>query len=286
MSALRLPVRMTMRVLRGVKRRLARSRTAVASLRDNAISLSDNDVYPSLCLRAALDHEVFDRFRRDPVYNHILEHVPFGLGQEYLNEVVKDEDVARALGEFRQNDIWGGPVTFDYPGVGQISPTTLRYTKVLADLKRHFGSLSGMRIVEIGIGYGGQCRIIDSFYRPSEYVLVDLKPVLMLAQRFLDKYNLVAQIQYRTMNELGCESADLLLSNYAFSELPRTIQDTYLRKVILRAKRGYVTYNDINPVAFNSYKKEELLAMLPGARFVDEFPLSHERNCILVWGGG
>ncbi len=75
-----------------------------------------------------------------------------------------------------------------------------------------------------------------------------------------------------------------MISNYAFTELPRTIQEVYLRKVILRSKRGYITYNEITPPAFRSLKVDELTAIIPGTRILKEEPLSHPRNCIIVWG--
>ena len=156
--------------------------------------------------------------------------------------------------------------------------------KVLKDLKAFFGRLSGLNIAEIGVGYGGQCRVLCAFYQPKSYTLIDIQPALALTQRFLDHFALNTTAIYKTMNELKSTDYDLIISNYAFTELPRKIQEIYLEKVILRSKRGYITYNDINPPQFNSYKLEELVAQLPNATVVGEIPLTHPKNCILVWG--
>ena len=86
------------------------------------------------------------------------------------------------------------------------------------------------------------------------------------------------------MNELEIQNYDLLISNYAFSELPRSIQDVYLKKIILNSKRGYITYNEIVPESFNSYKKEELLNVIPNSFIIEERPITHENNCIIIWG--
>ena len=86
------------------------------------------------------------------------------------------------------------------------------------------------------------------------------------------------------MNELEVKQYDLVISNYAFTELTREIQDVYLKKIILNSKKGYITYNDISPESFKSYKKEELLKIIPNSRIIDEKPLTHERNCIIIWG--
>ena len=77
---------------------------------------------------------------------------------------------------------------------------------------------------------------------------------------------------------------DLVLSNYAFTELPRSVQDIYLNKVILRSKRGYITYNETTPSEFNSYKSSELIEIISGSRIFKEEPLTHPKNCIIVWG--
>ncbi len=36
--------------------------------------------------------------------------------------------------------------------------------------------------------------------------------------------------------------------------------------------------------SFNSYKPDELAAMIPGVKILKEEPLTHPKNCIIVWG--
>jgi putative sugar O-methyltransferase len=246
--------------------------------------LSDNQAYPHFCLQASHDFRVFDSFRRNPIYNQILEHVSRHQGHEYLRILSRDPVVMEHIDAFRANDDWGNPRVYGYPDVGTFSPTTLRYIKVLADLKAHFRTLDGLRICEIGVGYGGQCRVVNALFQPSAYWLVDIQPALSLAQRYLDHYALPTTLTYSTMNELPETSFDLVISNYAFTELPRGVQDVYLRKVIRNARRGYISYNEITPADFRSYRARELAATIPGATIVAEEPLTHANNCILVWG--
>jgi hypothetical protein len=251
-------------------------------------SLSDNQGYPQVCLKASSDYWLFNEFRRNPVYNAILEHLSESQGHEYLHYIERDPDVMGAIAEFKRNDAYGNPRCYEYPAIGRISPTTLRYIKVLVDLKKHFHSLDSMNLCEIGVGYGGQCRIINAYYKPATYCLIDIQPALALAQRFLDNYALHSILAYRTMNELAPREYDLVLSNYAFSELSRTAQDVYLRKVVLNSKRGYLTYNEIAPPEFASYKASEVQQMIPGSRLLKEEPPTHRHpereNSILVWG--
>ncbi len=247
-------------------------------------SLSDNQAYPQVCIQASNDYRIFNNFRNHPIYNQILEHVSEEQGSEYLQLISKDAEILASINDFRPNDNYGGPIMYEYPEIGMISPSTLRYIKVLVDLKDYFQTADNLNICEIGIGYGGQCRVINAFYKPATYCLVDIQPALSLAQRFLDNYILHSTLAYKTMNELGQRKYDLVLSNYAFTELPRTIQDIYLSKVVLNSKRGYITYNEITPMEFNSYKSDELVAMIPGAKILREEPLTHPKNCIIVWG--
>jgi hypothetical protein len=247
-------------------------------------SVSDNEAYPQLCLQASRDDRVFADFRRNPIYNEILEHVTEEQGRQYLDLIARDPDLLGAMDEFRCNDLYGNPGTHTYPSVGAVSPSTLRYIKVLADLKEHFRTLDDLDICEIGVGYGGQCRIIHAYFKPASYTLLDIGPALALARRFLEHYAQPRLLFFHSMEEMESRAYDLVMSNYAFTELPRSIQESYLQRVILRSSRGYITYNEITPPQFRSYKAEELLALIPGATRIKEEPLTHTKNCIIVWG--
>ena len=71
---------------------------------------------------------------------------------------------------------------------------------------------------------------------------------------------------------------DLVVSDYAFSECARRVQREYLSRVLLRSDAGYITCNWIAPAHYNTYTAEELLAALPGSKFVTETPTTHEHN--------
>jgi len=247
-------------------------------------SITDNQVYPQVCLQAAYDYRYFLNFRREKDYVGALEHVPERVGRICYDLIKDDPSVAILMDKFRQNDLYGNPITFNHETLGDISATTLRYIRILIALKHFFGSLDGMNICEIGVGYGGQCRVANVMWKPRRYRLVDIQPALALAQRFLDHFILPSVMSYQTMNQLNYENYDLVISNYAFTELPREIQDVYLEKVILRSKKGYILYNEITPASFRSYKADELKEMISGAEISEEYPLTHKRNCVITWG--
>jgi putative sugar O-methyltransferase len=164
-----------------------------------------------------------------------------------------------------------------------ISPTTLRYLKVADDLEKLFGSLEQVDVIEIGVGYGGQCRILDALFAIKSYTLVDLKPALDLAAEFLSHFPLRTSVRFLTMNELGPRSYDLAISNYAFTELAGEVQEIYFAKVLEGTSRGYVTFNAIVPDEYRSLDRNELCQRL-GATVLPEYPLTHPNNCIIVWG--
>jgi hypothetical protein len=246
-------------------------------------SVSDNYYYPEACLKACADTKLFNTFRRNPLYNEIVEHVSKELGEQYLQELKKHNNYIDIIAEAKANDLYGDPHRYNYDGFGLLSPTTIRYAKVFADLRTSFGSLENLRICEIGVGYGGQCRIIGALERPLKYTLVDIRPALSLAEKYLDKYALRTTLDFQTMNCLEKAEYDLVISNYAFTELPRHIQEIYFEKIITGSSSGYITYNNINPSHFNSFSVLDLKNMIGGLKVLPEQPLTHSSNCILQW---
>jgi putative sugar O-methyltransferase len=248
-------------------------------------SLSDNQLYPSFCLKASNDVLTFSNFRQNNIYRKILEHVDKDMGQLYLHEIERiRKELLNDIDKIKENDIYGNPDIYEYGQIGKICPSTIRYAKVLADLLNMFHSLDGLKIAEIGVGYGGQCRIINSICKPREYTMIDIKPALLLAQCYLDGYILSSTMKYKTMNELAKENYDLVISNYAFTELRREIQDIYLDRIILNSNCGYITYNEITPDYFKTFKRDELLEKIPNSYIIEEIPKTSQKNCIIIWG--
>lgn len=256
------------------------SRFRGAALRS---SLSDNGEYPAFCAEAAADPGVFATFRRAPGYSEILEHVSSSLGKRYLEVIRKDPASIASAMSICASDTVGDPITFHYDGFGDASPTTLRYLKVAADLKKYFGSEGGSRILEIGVGYGGQCRVLCGIFPVTEYVLVDLPPVLALTNKFLSTSRVDTPITYISADSTQPVQSDLLISNYAFSELRREVQEEYFRHFVEGAPRGYMTFNRIAPRSFHSLSAEQLAERV-GGTVLAESPKSYPGNRVVIWG--
>ena len=91
-----------------------------------------------------------------------------------------------------------------------------------------------------------------------------------------------------TINEEIAEEYDLVISNYAFSELPKSLQIKYIEKVLIKSKRGYITmnsgYGKDNLRSFKKMSIQEIRDHLPNTTLLKEEPLTYEYNYILIWG--
>lgn len=257
-------------------------------------SISDDHSYPVVCYMAANSEHFFKKFRRDPIYNDVLEHVSQKQGQEYLDVINKNNKLTFTdtdWNNFFKNDLYGNPVTFSYEISGQakeVSPTTLRYVKVLQDIVTLFDTAQFKSIAEIGVGYAGECRLLTSYLsKVKTYSLFDLPEVLLLAEKYLGKFGkaTIDKILLVDGTQINTEgNYDFVISNYAFSELVRDVQDIYLEKVILKSSAGYITWNTLSYDVLGGYSLDELLEKIPDSSKIAEEPLTKENNCIIIWG--
>jgi hypothetical protein len=248
-------------------------------------STSDDGLYPVFCHNAAENPALFANFKRAPVYTKILEHVNYEFGASYLQIALRQSPEFRlSLDGVRENDRIGNPVIYKYGEFGCFSPTTLRYLKVASDLKKHFGTIRDMKIVEIGGGYGGQCLVLSKLFSIGSYTIIDLPGPLELTKKYLESHG-ITNVRYISANDVSkMDPYDLVLSNYAYSECNKKIEDEYLEKVLCSAAKGYLTCNDCDS---RTYTKAELMQRLNKvlANIVEfpEEPVTDVGNYIVVW---
>jgi putative sugar O-methyltransferase len=199
--------------------------------------------YRSACQKAIEEECYFAQFKSDPDYRQILEHVEERYGQAYLN-IIREQspEFLENIDSFKKNDLFGGPMKAFYRGIGPVSPTTLRYLKIASDLKKAYGtSLNQKSIVEIGGGYGGQCLILTTIYDFKNYTIVDIPEPLALTKKYLEKHG-IYNVTYKNIEDSFLEEDfDLVISNYAYSELNSKMRKKYADEIINRSKRGYFT---------------------------------------------
>ena len=220
-------------------------------MKSHKTSCSDNDSYPLFCHDAGVDESKFRIFRQDTVYTSIVETLTREGGDQYLQFILKkDPSILDFVDQFITSDMIGNPFKYKYlikrnfftKKYITIAPTTLRYIKVLSDLRKFFGSLNDLRIVEIGAGYGGQCKIIADIFKFKSYVIFDIDPAIALTRKFLEHFQ-IPDAECRNVSGINrWENFDLCISNYAFSELCRSEQEKYI-PIILNSTMGYFTCN-------------------------------------------
>lgn len=254
--------------------------------KSSGTSLSDSGFYPALCDLASRNSVVFRVFRRSLIYRSVLEHVSEDQGHLYLRSLIENGPLSQDQIELCLGDRVGWPRRYWYGELGRVSPTTLRYLKVASDIEALFGSINSLHVGEIGSGYGGQLRVLDRLTTPASYALFDLPEALNLTRRFLYHCGGVSIPNLLTVDGRTPQTfkLDLVISNYAFSELDRQLQEEYLQKVVLNSARGYVTYNHISNSKLNSMTALEFAERVPGSKLIQETPLTHALNCIVVWG--
>ena len=245
-------------------------------------SISDITSYRDLCYKAAIDDAVFNTFKQQPIYVDVLEHVTFEYGKQYINYLKENNFIFDS--KFKTNDLYGSPTMYDFEIFGKCSPTTIRYVKVMHELFLLFGNLSEKKIVEIGGGYGGQCKIIKDRFE-CDYKIIDLDVVNLLIEKYLKLFDY--SINLYTCDNLQEQECDLFVSNYAFSECCKQIQDLYLEKVINNSKHGYITCNFIsNLFEVTSYSQVELqnkLSLFHNITVTEEKPLTYPNNILITW---
>lgn len=238
---------------------------------------------------AISSYAAFSSFKHDPRYQIILEHSSKEQGEACL-EIIRAQSPAfiNEIEKFKVNDLVGGATTFEFKSIGSISPSTLRYLKVASDLQTIFGNRIGDQIAEIGCGYGGQLLILDNAFKFKRCDLFDLPPVLSLTSMYLESHLLNSSYTTLTLNQHpGNVEYDLVVSNYAFSELPSPLQISYICKIMSKAKRGYLTMNTGKTEISRDENKltiEDLRSRLPNFEILPELPLTSPNNYIIVWG--
>lgn len=211
--------------------------------------------YVKFCLEASRDTEAFNTFKQSPNYTKILEHVTEEQGAAYLDRCRDFIINNNLVDKIKCNDSIGGPKLFDYPDVGTISPTSLRYSKVLKDIC-DFTDLNNKDIVEIGGGYGGQYSIIRQLFTPKSYTFVDLPEVNQLISKYISTAKLddipISYINGEAESELQKSSYDFCISNYAISECPPRIVNIYMDRYVSKSLEGYITWNFLTGYSLNN----------------------------------
>lgn len=235
------------------------------------------------CKEILASETAFSNFRCSPFCLAIIDTCSASQGMQFV-EIISNyyPHLMYNLEQFRENDRIGNPIIKRFHTLGPFCPATLRYIKIAGDLEALFGSLNEKTIVEIGGGYGGQCRILSTLFSFKEYIIIDLPEVLNLARKYLDQLG-VKNVRYLTPDQvLPNMSCDLVISNYAFSECFYKAQVEYMEKIIKHAGCGYMICNELGDLKGDAFKE---LFRASGIDFQvsPEIPQTGDLNYLITW---
>jgi hypothetical protein len=252
------------------------------------LSDSQEGFYLQAVKKFLTDPNEFKKFRRDFNYREILEHVSYKLGKEYLlYGELKFPNFVEAVKKYTYLDDVGAPIKFHYTGIGKCSPTLIRYVYTAFEIRREIDFASVNSVAEIGVGYGGQFAVLQGECKLGSYIIYDLPEVVLLTKKYVEFSSIPNVLKVGDFNASVQPIFDMVISNYAFSELPRGIQEVYLKNVISKASRGYMIMNSgrTNHTGRSTGKMSlsEISSYLPQMRIIEENPLTSPDNYIIVW---
>jgi hypothetical protein len=205
--------------------------------------LSVLDGFIADCNNATSNESVFSIFRtllyiRNVVENRSVEHIPI-----LLDAVDSCSFPVDPLSIAAQNDQIGTPATVSIRG-HDLSPTTITYIMYAGIIHELLGSLDGMRIAEIGGGYGGLAGVISGLWN-VDYTIYDSPEPLALQSRFLQALGRKAPT---LRSSIEPDSFDLVFSSCALSELSIQYMAAYMENVLKPSLRGVLIWNICNSV--------------------------------------
>lgn len=201
--------------------------------------------YREVCRDAALNDAIFQNFRSIKAYFDAVECGQAGEFAHYIKSHATSKTLS-LIPEFRKLDLYGNPIRNDILGFGLFSGTTLRYVLVAGHISRLFDLPQNYTVVEIGAGFRGQAYILSQLLPFSQYYIYDLPEVEMLIDKMTATLSVSNVACLDAYEELPVDSIDLFISNYALTECDRETQLDYFKRVVAKAKCGYIFYNDTN----------------------------------------
>ena len=117
--------------------------------------------------------------------------------------------------------------------------------------------------------------------------MFDLLDVNKLIEKYLEHHLTNSYYRTSTINQFDNQTAfDFIISNYAFSELPKKLQIKYMERFIKFSKAGYLTMNSGKERRENEncLSIDDIKYYLPSLKIIEEEPKTYETNYVIIWG--
>lgn len=242
--------------------------------------------YIEVCQNAATNKRYFRKFRSFPEYSSVVE---CNYAQNEFDSYLFTNGSSQMFDNleiFRKLDTIGNPYIVKNENMGLFSGTTLRYIIVADQILSFFNLPNHPKIGEIGAGFGGECFILSTCIPFSNYYIFDLPEVTPLIDKVLKTLSVDNVETMNPFSELPDEKIDLLISNYAFSECDLTTQLDYFHRVLKKADRGYILFNDTID-QFETLSLEAFVQLLEdegmNPKVLPEPVSTHPKNVLIIW---
>jgi hypothetical protein len=254
----------------------------------NKMKVSDYS-HVSVCIQSLKDDEVFGRFKKIPAFTFILEHTSEYYAHKYLDLLFKRyKSYLKSFNweKLKENDILGSPNIIKFDELikycdGYYSPSTIYYIyRGIEIIDTILKEQKKINILEIGGGYGGQCKIIIDLckflkIKIENYGIIDLECVSKLQNKYLNyfKYKNVQYYEYENIKDFGVfERYDTLISMYALGEFEIDMQNYYIDNIISKyIKKYFIIWNTQN---INEYFINDIIT--------DEEPKTNIDNKLII----
>lgn len=214
------------------------------------------DIYKDwcdICLKIVNENIIDWKSKTEVKY--MLEHVHFELGKLYLKNL-KDKLSLEIIKELcNENDLFGGTEKYTFSDNIDASPSTLRYISQAYDILKYISNkqLKSVKLIEIGSGYGGLCLILHRLSKEfkikiEKYIIYDLPEVQKLQEYYLSNFaDVFGNVQFSDCNTFGEDleenNNNILISNYALSEIDISFRKKYLRNLLPKLSGFYMIWN-------------------------------------------
>lgn len=225
-------------------------------------------VHVPVCQKAVEDKNIFESFKKDSNFTTILEHTDEQYSHIFMQRIINEyRDYINKINWnlVKENDAIGTAHLVEYSELSNsvkldnylFSPSTVAYIFKALDVLNHVkkSELNNIHILEIGAGYGGQCKILfdlaDIFnVNIKKYTLVDLYWPNQLQKKYLNTLGYKDRVEFISYEQLLEDNSslpefDYLISIYALGEFNSDTQQFYIDK-INNLKYYYLVWNTLS----------------------------------------
>ena len=189
--------------------------------------------YYNIVNDALSNDDVFNTFKSNSSYRNIVGMSSYEQGVEWYSNIKNYKNILDNIDKYSKNDICGSSLYDELP----LSPNTLRYINTLIEIDDFFKISGDINILELGVGYGGLCFVLNQYYNINKYCLIDIPSVQSLSTKYLDKLG----IKNHT-TEIP-EKIDLFISEFCLSEFDDDEMYEFYEKYVLNSERIYLHMN-------------------------------------------